>query len=69
MMRLFTCAVLCTFAIAARAQPTDVSRVGPQVGSRVPAFTAVDQFGKTRTLASLMGPDGLMLVFFRSADW
>jgi peroxiredoxin len=35
----------------------------------VPAFSAVDQTGKVRTLADLTGPKGFMLVFFRSADW
>jgi peroxiredoxin len=47
----------------------DVQKLGPQVGSRVPEFTLVDQRGQSRTLASLMGPHGVMLVFFRSADW
>lgn len=47
----------------------DISRLGPQVGSAVPAFTGVDQFGKPQTLASASGPNGVMLVFFRSADW
>lgn len=47
----------------------DVQKLGPQVGSRVPDFTLTDQRGQSRTLASLMGPNGLMLVFFRSADW
>jgi hypothetical protein len=42
---------------------------GPAVGSRGPDFTAVDQDGRSRSLHSLMGPNGLMLVFFRSADW
>jgi hypothetical protein len=47
----------------------DTSKVGPQVGAVVPAFTGVDQFGTSRTLASTYGPNGAMLVFFRSADW
>jgi hypothetical protein len=42
---------------------------GPAVGSRVPDFTLPDQNGQARSLHSLMGPKGLMLVFFRSADW
>ena len=52
-------------------QPTlpDVQKLGPQVGTRVPDFTLLDQKGQSRTLASLMGPKGLMLVFYRSADW
>lgn len=52
------------------APPTpDIQKLGPQVGTRVPDFTLLDQKGQSRTLASLMGPKGLMLVFFRSADW
>jgi peroxiredoxin len=47
----------------------DVQKLGPQVGTRVPEFTLLDQKGQSRTLASLMGPKGLMLVFYRSADW
>ena len=47
----------------------DVQKLGPQVGRRVPEFTLVDQTGQPRTLASVMGPNGVMLVFFRSADW
>ena len=47
----------------------DVSKLGPQVGERVPDFSLRDQTGRTRTLQSLMGPRGLMLVFVRSADW
>lgn len=47
----------------------DVQMLGPQVGSRVPDFTLSDQTGQPRSLQSLMGPKGLMLVFSRSADW
>jgi cytochrome oxidase Cu insertion factor (SCO1/SenC/PrrC family) len=47
----------------------DISKLGPQVGTTVPPFEGVDQFGKPRTLASSAGPKGTMLVFFRSADW
>lgn len=51
------------------AMPPDVQKLGPQVGTRVPDFSLPDQHGQTRTLQSLMGAKGLMLVFFRSADW
>ncbi len=47
----------------------DVSKLGPQVGERVPDFNLKDQNGKTVTLQSIMGAKGAMLVFFRSADW
>jgi len=49
--------------------PIQVSKLGPQVGERVPDFSLKDQFGKTATLQSIMGAKGAMLVFFRSADW
>jgi len=47
----------------------DVSKLGPQVGERVPDFSLKDQNGSTRTLQSIMGSKGAMLVFVRSADW
>ena len=42
---------------------------GPAIGDRLPAFEAVDQDGRPRTFESLRGPSGLVLLFFRSADW
>lgn len=42
---------------------------GPALGERLPAFEAVDQDGRSRTFESLRGPKGLVLLFFRSADW
>jgi cytochrome oxidase Cu insertion factor (SCO1/SenC/PrrC family) len=42
---------------------------GVKTGAIIPAFSLPDQHGKPQTLASLRGPKGLMLVFFRSADW
>jgi hypothetical protein len=47
----------------------DVQRLGPQVGERVPDFSLPDQTGVARTLRSVMGSKGAMLVLFRSADW
>ena len=47
----------------------DVRTLGPQIGERVPDFTLMDQHGRPRSLASLTGPKGMMLVFYRSADW
>ena len=61
--------VLGLAGLSAQAPAVDTSKVGPQVGAVVPAFSGTDQFGKPHTLASVMGPKGAMLVFFRSADW
>ena len=53
------------------APPTraELDALGPQLGERVPDFTLVDQTGATRTLQSILGPNGALLVFFRSAEW
>jgi hypothetical protein len=59
----------CLPALEARQPAVDTSRVGPAVGSTVPPFSGSDQFGRPQTLESAMGSKGLMLVFFRSADW
>jgi hypothetical protein len=71
---LFTCVLLAGLfgqapVIAQSPAKIDVSKLGPHVGERVPDFSLKDQNGKTRTLQSIMGPKGAMLVFFRSADW
>jgi len=50
-------------------QKIDVSKLGPQPGERVPDFSLKDQNRKLRTLQSVMGPKGAMIVFIRSADW
>lgn len=42
---------------------------GPEVGAKIPDFSLPDQTGQARDFASLKGPKGLVLVFFRSADW
>jgi len=64
-------AMLWIVATAAQAPaPTiDTSRIGPAVGQQIPDFSGTDQLGRTHTLASSLGPNGAMVVFFRSADW
>jgi peroxiredoxin len=44
--------------------------LGPPVGTKAPDIgTPLDQTGHPRTLADLTGSNGLVLFFFRSADW
>ena len=65
-MRLLLVGVTCLgigFNAAAQDMP------GVAVGKSAPTFQARDQFGKEQTISSLMGRNGLVLVFFRSADW
>ncbi len=42
---------------------------GPDPGQTIPEFTLPDQNGVLRSPADLTGPNGLLLVFHRSADW
>ena len=53
----------------AQEAPVAIDSLGPQVGAPVPTFSGVDQFNRRQTLQSVTGPEGAMLVFFRSADW
>ncbi len=39
------------------------------VGDRIPEFRAPDQDGKERQFSDLVGPKGLVIFFFKSADW
>ena len=52
-----------------RSAIVDVETVGPRVGEAIPDFTLPDQRGQTRSMKSLLGSNGAILVFFRSADW
>ena len=58
-----------TLAAAQSRESVDVASLGPQIGERVPDFNLPDQSGQVHSLDSIMGPNGVMLVFFRSADW
>lgn len=44
--------------------------LGPAIGTTAPDIgTSIDQLGKPHRLLDLMGGNGLVLFFFRSADW
>jgi peroxiredoxin len=43
--------------------------IGLQPGVKAPAIALPDQTGRQQTLSTLTGPNGLLLLFFRSADW
>jgi hypothetical protein len=47
----------------------DGFRTGPEIGAKIPDFTLPDQSGRSRSLHDLKGPNGLLLIFSRSADW
>lgn len=64
-----------TFGVATPQQPNppaatvNLDTLGPQVGDSLPAFSLRDQGGQERSLKSLLGPKGAVIVFYRSADW
>lgn len=43
--------------------------IGPAVGTTAPALQATDVAGRPASLASISGPKGVVLVFYRSAKW
>jgi hypothetical protein len=47
----------------------ELMSIGLSVGQKPPSFSLRDQFGQIQTLGSLKGPNGTVLLFFRSADW
>ena len=66
--RLIWIAVVSALCASLHAQ-TDLATLGPRTGQRAIDFSLPDQMGRVRTLKSAAGPNGTMLVFFRSADW
>jgi hypothetical protein len=71
-LRRLLSSAFCALAVAspvAGQSTVDVNALGPKVGARAIDFRLVDQSGQPRTLDSVAGPKGTMLVFFRSADW
>lgn len=66
-------AILIAFSLAgvAALAPAQTSRSGPGLspGAKIPDFRLPDQNGELRTFADIRGPEGAMLVFYRSADW
>ena len=61
--------LVCAVVVLTMAQPLDPQTLGPKLGERLVDFSLPDQHGVTRSLRSLFGPKGAVLVFFRSADW
>jgi peroxiredoxin len=43
--------------------------VGPKVGDKAPSLTVIDHNNKTMNIDELTADKGLIILFFRSADW
>ena len=69
----FFCAILfvgiSSLVVAQNRQAIDLSALGPQIGDLVPDFNLPDQNGQLHNRDSIMGPEGAVLLFYRSADW
>ena len=66
----FVAAILLVFAFAMPSSASPDFDLGPPTDSKAPTIgTPLDQTGKPRSMTSLMGEKGLVLFFFRSADW
>jgi len=57
------------FPVAAAGQYKAEANPILAIGSEIPSLGGTDQFGRERTFANLKGPNGLVILFFRSADW
>lgn len=66
--RVLVGSAVAMFAVALAGMGQD-ALPGLKAGARTPSFELKDQAGQTRPLASLQGKNGLLLLFFRSADW
>ena len=56
--------------VAPKAMANPDFELGPPINAKAPDIgTPRDFTGQPRSLVSLMGPKGLVLFFFRSADW
>ena len=62
-------AVVCGTILALQPVGGAQQIIGLQPGVKAPAIALSDQTGKPQTLATLTGPNGVLLLFFRSADW
>ena len=63
------CFSLITISNHSAAAQSASPSIGLELGQRAPAFEATDQSGRTQTNETLKGPNGTVLLFFRSADW
>ncbi len=69
-MTRLLCALLLAFGLSMPATANPNFDLGPAVGTTAPDIgTPVDSAGAPRPLQSLMGKQGLVLFFYRSAAW
>jgi len=71
MKKMLTIAAIFILAVFAQchASESKTIEIGPKVGEKAPKVTVVDEKNNKQTIKSLSQDNGLILVFFRSADW
>lgn len=57
------------FGITFSGHADDAGQIGPVTGSEIAGFSAVSQTGAELGLEDITGEKGVVLVFYRSADW
>ena len=57
------------FPDAAHAQYKADANAILRIGNKIPLLGGTDQFGQERNFENLKGPNGLVILFYRSADW
>ncbi len=66
---LLALAGIAIFTASAHAQYRAEANPILKVGAQIPLLSGTDQFGKERDFENLKGPNGLVILFYRSADW
>jgi peroxiredoxin len=61
--------LLCGITFAFQPYATSQHIIGLQPGVKAPQIALADQTGKPQSLSTLTGSHGLLVLFFRSADW
>lgn len=65
----FLAGVAMALALAVAPASAQTHTFGPAIGAALPAMSAPDQAGATRTVSTLGGERGLVLLVTRAADW
>ena len=70
---LFACTIL-PFGLSVQAHSFEVEpelgfSTGPSIGEKVPEFELPDQHGEMKNINDLIGENGAILNFYRSASW
>ena len=56
------------FTLSSNAVPPPID-TGLDIGTKIPKFTVLDQFGDKQQFSNIMKEKGAIIVLFRSADW